>query len=112
MKKNEFIVELTKLLVNSHDDDYTDAIVAALRLSHQLDEYPVPTSTEKSKIDRAMEQYLTEYKNLDGETLAQLEFLILNKQMLGAVKLYKDFVPGLGLKECKDEIDLVRKFGI
>jgi len=109
MKKNEYIIELTKLMINSHDEAYTMAVIEAIRLAHQIDDtVSVPVA---DKLEVAMRTYLTKFGELQSAVVDNIRYLLANKQNLNAIKVYKDGC-GLGLKECKEEIDLVRRFGL
>jgi len=115
MNKLEYIVELTKLMLNNTDEVYLQGVMDAIRLAHQLDNcYGQPTAGDVVReIDKrdAVIEAIKKYFRVDINVLDQrvVAHHINRNEPLQAVKAYKEATGGtFGLKECKHDVDRVR----
>lgn len=115
MNKQELI---DKLIVNlksdcksttTFDNGFNSGIIKALKLVYQLEEKEEPKVVYSAGQIIEQEARIV-LRNFQAFTVTELdEFImqIINKNVLGAIKIYK-LCSGMGLKEAKEDVDLLR----
>lgn len=113
MNKQELI---EKLVVNmrqdckstsSFDNGFNAGLIKALKLVYQLDEDPKVIYSVGQIIEQEARKVLRNFNSFTSVELDEFIECITSKNLLAAIKLYKT-CSGMGLKEAKDDVDLLR----